>query len=81
MYVGKSYLPDGLGQRMEDHYAKPWGWLIDADRTTVQLFDTEQEALAAEWDAITTERPLFNQQGSGGRGAAALQVLKARLGA
>lgn len=80
LYIGKSWLPDGFRSRMRDHKRRLWGWLIVERRTTFESFRTEQAALDAETAAIETERPLFNDAGTNGRGRTAEQILAERMG-
>ena len=77
LYVGKSYTPGGLEERIRDHRTKRWGpWIYS---WTVEEYPTEDEALASEEEAIRSERPLFPKVYSGGRGTAAAAALDRRI--
>ena len=56
LYVGIS---SRFGVRWLEHAgSKPW-W-PEVDHVTLQLYDTREEALSIETDAIERERPLYN---------------------
>ena len=80
LYVGKTY-EGGVDARLDDHKAKPWGWLIFPTNTTFEYYDSEQEALDAELEAIETEEPLANVAGQWARGRAFEKVFARRMAA
>lgn len=61
LYVGISVRPDLRGR---DH-ARDSHWIDLAVRQEAQWLRCRADALAAEAEAITSERPLFNSQGAG----------------
>lgn len=58
LYVG---VTSNLPQRLATHRKSWWGWQLVTH--TVERFQTQAEAMAAEKVAIVAERPRFNRQG------------------
>lgn len=63
LYVGITINP---GRRGKDH-AKSSAWVEFAAREESVWFDSEEDAKAAERDAISNEAPLFNRVHAGGK--------------
>ena len=62
LYVGASVSPR---IRQSVHRStRPWGKDVDPGRLTVDWYETEAEAAAAELEAIATEAPLHNRRGA-----------------
>ena len=62
LYVGASVSPR---IRQSVHRStRPWGKDVDPGRLTVDWYETEAEAAAAELEAIATEAPLHNRHGA-----------------
>lgn len=66
LYVGCTANPLA---RTSNH-ASQARWFRQVVRIEIEHFDSDNEAMAAEAEAIRSERPLFNVQGAVSRGAA-----------
>ena len=62
LYVGASVSPRLRQSRHRS--TRPWGKDVDPGRLTVDWYETEAEAAAAELEAIATEAPLHNRHGA-----------------
>lgn len=65
LYVGASR---NFKYRMHSHAgSKPWRREVDDTRTTVEWFDSIEEASMRETEIIATENPLYNIHGKPGQ--------------
>ena len=58
LYVGISL---NYANRLKDHY-RGSAWFLDVENITLEWFDTREEALRAERNAIIEEKPECNKQ-------------------
>jgi hypothetical protein len=56
-----------LGTRMREHWRDDIRWIAQLDYLKIRIYDYREDALAAESEAITAERPRFNYWGNLGR--------------